>query len=147
MKPTVSIDQCFILFLESCNPMQSGGTLYLLERFRLFAQELTIPSHTIDPPFLQTNCVESVLQVAMHAAKSDGFLRVLIAGWKYAPRYVDLLWFYLPTYFFWAHFICVSRTTSNGLRRFQDTNGSNESRQPTSLNSSSACTMSLSTRM
>ena len=80
MTPTVSIDQCFILFLEPGKPELTAGKPCLLERFRLFAQELSIPSHAIDPPLLLNTDVESVLRVAMESVKSSGFLRVLIAG-------------------------------------------------------------------
>jgi len=80
MKPTVSIDQCFILFLEHGKPTPSDDELCVLERLRLFALELAIPSHTLDLPLLQTNNVAAVLQTAIGAAKSRGFPKVLIAG-------------------------------------------------------------------
>ena len=80
MKPTVGVDQCFILLLESGKPTHSDDTLCLIERLRHFAQELAIPSHTVDPPLLQTNDVETVLRVAMRIAKSKGIPKLLIAG-------------------------------------------------------------------
>jgi nicotinamidase-related amidase len=80
MKPTVSIDQCLIVFFESQRCMENGAVSGALERFQVFANELAIPSHAVAPSGTETNKIESALRFALDNAQSKGFGRLLIAG-------------------------------------------------------------------